>query len=751
MSELRYSVKGMHCASCSHIITQSLEELKGVSACTINVATNQAKITFDETPVPTFELNKAIAPFGYSIEELSDNSESNTLKQSEATEDDDELEQAQSEVAFSLPITLLVFFIMMWDVLSQTLSWIPNVPIPMQVMDRMMFAIGAVFLFGIGRPFVFAVGSFLRYRVATMDTLIGIGTLTAFLYSSLLLLFPELGVRLGIQEVLYFDVVIVVIGFVKLGKYLEARSKKQAGTAIQALLNLQAKTALVKRNGKELEIPVEQVVIGDHVIIKPGGKIPVDGIIIEGESAINESMITGEPIPVDKKIGDEVIGATINTHGYLVIRAMKIGSDSLLAQIVTMVQEAQDSRAPIQGLADKVSSIFVPTVLAIAATTLVIWLSAGTYFLGFSSALSLGLVCFVSILVIACPCALGLATPTAIMVGIGKGAQNGILVKDARSIELLHQVKTVVFDKTGTITQGTPKVTDCIPLDESMSPDWLLQLAASIESKSEHPIAQAIVSAFTSQKGKLNEVTDFKILPGIGAEGKRNGSLIRVTKPEKSDNTKALQKLQEQGKTVVLVKKNGKTLGAIAVSDSIKEGARESIDALQKRGIRVVMLTGDNKRTAKHIGNLVGIDTIIAGVLPHEKASHIQSLQKEGDYIAMVGDGINDSPALAQSDVGIAMATGTDVAIESADMVLLRGDLNKLLKAIVLSRETMKTVKQNLFWAFIYNIIGIPLAAGVLYPFSGILLNPIFAGLAMAGSSVSVVANSLRLRYKSLT
>ncbi len=741
----------MHCASCSHIITQTLEELKGVSSCNVNVANNQARITFDGTPVPTFELNKAISPFGYSIEELSDNPETNNPQKKTANENDDELEQAQSEVAFSLPITFLVFFIMMWDVLSQTLSGVPNVPIPMQVMDRMMFAIGAVFLFGIGRPFVFAVGAFARYRVATMDTLIGIGTLTAFLYSSMLLLFPEFGVRLEIQEVLYFDVVIVVIGFIKLGKFLEARSKKMTGNAIKTLLNMQAKTALLKRSGKELEIPIEEVVIGDYIIIKPGGKIPVDGIIIEGASAINESMITGESIPSDKKIGDEVIGATINTHGYLIIRATKVGSDTLLAHIVKMVQDAQDSRAPIQGLADRVSAVFVPTVLAIAVTTLIVWLSVGTYFLGFTSALSLGLVCFVSILVIACPCALGLATPTAIMVGIGKGAQNGILVKDARSIELLHQVNTIVFDKTGTITNGTPRVTDCISFDKAMSADHLLKLAASIESKSEHPIAQAIVSEFKNKNGIMDKVTDFTILPGIGAEGNVNGSLIRISKPDKSDSTKALQKLQEQGKTVVLVKKNKVTLGAIAVSDSIKEGARESLEALQKKGIRLVMLTGDNERTAKHIGNLIGIDTIIAGVLPHEKASHIESLQKEGGYIAMVGDGINDSPALAQSDVGIAMATGTDVAIESADMVLLRGDLHKLTKAIVLSRETMKTVKQNLFWAFIYNVIGIPIAAGVLYPFSGILLNPIFAGLAMAGSSVSVVANSLRLRYKSLS
>jgi Cu2+-exporting ATPase/Cu+-exporting ATPase len=542
-------------------------------------------------------------------------------------------------------------------------------------------------------------------------------------------------------------VTIVVIGFVTLGKYLEARSKIKTGEAIEKLLNLQAKTAIVIKNGKETEISISEVVVGDVLVVKPGQKVPVDGIILEGTTSIDESMITGEPFPVDKKKGDIVVGATINKQGSFVLKATKIGSDTMLAQIVKLVEEAQGSKAEIQNLADKISSVFVPVVLVIATVSLLIWLTIGSAFLGSSLAISYGLLSFVGILVIACPCALGLATPTAIIVGVGKGAERGILIKNAESLEKLHKVNTLVFDKTGTITSGKPTVTDIISLNSNVTDNDIIKLASSIERNSQHPLALAVVDKAQELSLGNFKVDAFKETEGIGVQGIVQKKRVIVRRPKNSEHTiSQMQKLETEGKTVIVVEVDGKAAGILAISDTIKESAKTAIAKIHKLGIQTVMLTGDNKSAAEYIGNLVGIDSVQAEVMPQDKSEVIKKLQKEGRVVAMAGDGINDAPALTQADVGIAMATGTDVAIESSDITLLHGDIAKIPQAFKLSRLTIRTIKQNLFWAFIYNIVGIPLAAGAFYPIWGIFLNPIFAGLAMALSSVSVVSNSLLLK-----
>ncbi|HRN70104.1 MAG TPA: copper-translocating P-type ATPase, partial [Candidatus Woesebacteria bacterium] len=605
-----------------------------------------------------------------------------------------------------------------------------------------------------GRPFINGVVRFIKYRAANMDTLVGIGTLVAYFYSSIMLLFPEIKSLLNAPEGLYYDVTIVVIGFITLGKYLEAKSKLKTGEAIEKLLGLAAKFAVVVRDGEEIELPIGQVVVGDTIIVKPGQKIPVDGEISSGKSSIDESMITGEPIPVDKTVGDTVIGATINKHGAFQMRATQVGGQTVLSQIIKMVESAQGSKAPIERIADQVSGIFVPIVLVFAVVMLFLWTIVGSQFMPFSQSLSLGLISFVGILVIACPCAMGLATPTAVIVGVGKAAQNGILIKNAESLEKFQSVNFVVMDKTGTITNGTPSVTD-IKVTSNIAQKKILQLLASLEKQSEHPLAQAVVGRAKDEKINFLSVSNFKALEGKGLEGTITGTHYFAGNLKLADDlglsvdTNHIKKLTSQGKTPVIFATKKTILAYIAIADTIKDDAQEAVAALHKLGIKVAMLTGDNRRTAEYIAKQVGIDRVIAEVLPGDKANEVKKLQDEGYKVAMVGDGINDAPALATADVGVAMGTGTDVAIESAGITLLGGHISKLPKAIRLARTTMKVIKQNLFWAFFYNVVGIPVAAGALYPFIGIMLNPAIAGAAMAFSSVSVVTNSLLLkRYK---
>jgi len=760
MTTKTYTVKGMHCASCAAIITKKLSKVEGIEKADVNLATEKAKLEINSDAVTDESLNELLGQYGYGLvpDQPAESAtaaapviDRKAAAEKAKLEKEQELLEQKAKVQFALPVAMMVFVLMMWDIAARSFQSIPNLPIPMELFNIISMVLATYFVFRIGAPFLHGIVMFVQSGAASMDTLIGIGTLTAYLYSTIITLMPEVRALLRVPDYTYFDTTIVVIGFVLLGKYLEARSKMKTGEAIEKLIGLQAKSAIVKRGAMEVEVPLEQVRKGDLVVVKPGAKIPVDGTISEGSSSIDESMVTGEPVPVDKKAGDPVIGGTINKQGAFTFTASRVGEETVLARIITMVEEAQGSKAPIQNIADRIAAIFVPAVLVIAALTFVVWLAVGTAFIDFSTALSFGIMGMVGILVIACPCALGLATPTAIIVGIGKGAENGILIRNAQSLETLSTVDTVVFDKTGTITAGAPSVTDIVPFDGAETPEQLLQLAASIENRSEHPLAQAITAAAKNKGLTLLEVNGFEALEGVGVKGIIEGNTVRVRKPENGDRAKEqIATLQQQGKTVVLLESEGNPVGLIALSDTIKEEACEAVRTLRDKGLKVIMLTGDNLLAAKYMASQAGIDEVIAEVLPHDKADRIRELQQQGRKVAMAGDGINDAPALALADVGIAMATGTDVAIESAGVTLLRGDIRKVAQSITLARATMRVIRQNLFWAFIYNVIGIPLAAGALYPFFGIFLNPVFSGVAMAGSSVSVVTNSLRLKTKRL-
>jgi Cu2+-exporting ATPase/Cu+-exporting ATPase len=758
-----FKIKGMHCASCAGIIEKTFKKQTGVTSAEVNYGTESAKVAFDSEKITPHHLSQSIEPLGYSLviataEEMGMTQDEHAahlgINQSKK-EKLAEIADMKSKVMSAIPLAIFSIFVMGWDILAQfkAVSAMPYVW--SEFFHHILPAFATYVLFIVGKPYLLGVYRFLRYGKANMDTLIGIGTLAAYLYSLMLAaLETPLRPYLNVEQS-YYDVTIVVITFIALGKYLEAKSKLKTGDAIEKLLNLQAKTALVIRNGKEIEIPIDQVAHGEIIVVKPAGKIPVDGVLVEGSSFVDESMVTGEPMPVKKEYGDSVVAGTINTSGVFTFKATKVGAETLLAQIIKMVEEAQGSKAPIQALADKISSVFVPIVLVLAVLALDTWLLIGTQYLGFSQALSYGLVSFVGILVIACPCALGLATPTAIIVGVGKGAREGILVKDAATLEKLHKDNTVVVDKTGTLTRGKPELVSINNLSDK-SENEIISILAGLENKSEHPIAHAIVSSANDRKVKLQNVVDFEAIKGKGLKGVIDGieyfaGNTKLISDLKIDfDAKSITKETMEGKTPILLATKKKLLGVFMVADAIKPEAVEAVKNLHKLGIKMVMLTGDNKNTARFIADQVGIDEVVAEVMPADKLAKITELQKKGQVVAMAGDGVNDAPALAQADVGIAMATGTDVAIESAGITLLHGDISKLVKAIRLSKFTMRGIKQNLFWAFIYNIVGIPLASGVFFPLFGWFLSPVFAGFAMAMSSVSVVGNSLRLKVKKL-
>jgi len=758
-----YKIKGMHCASCAGIIEKTFKNVEGVKTAEVNYATETAKVSFDDAKTNPQALSGHIEHLGYSLavptaEAMGMSADEHAahlgINQSKK-EKLEELNGLKRKVMSVIPLTIFTIFVMGWDILAQT-NIAPAMPLVWKEFFHHLLPVFATYtLFVVGQPYLAGVYRFIRYRVANMDTLIGIGTLAAFCYSVIVSALEEpLAPFLNVENT-YFDVVIVVIAFITLGKYLEARSKIKTGDAIEKLLNLQAKTALVVRNGKEIELPIAEVIHGDSVIVKPAGKIPVDGVLIEGSSYVDESMVTGEPMPVAKKTGDTVVAGTINTSGSFTFTATKVGAETLLAHIIKMVEEAQGSKAPIQALADKISSVFVPIVLALSFLSLGAWLLIGTQYLGFPQALSHGLVSFVGILVIACPCALGLATPTAIIVGVGKGAREGILVKDAAALEKLHKVNVVVVDKTGTLTRGKPEVVSVHNTSEK-SDGEIIAILASLEKRSEHPIAHAIVSYAQEKNISPASLENFEAIKGKGVKGNIGGVAYYAGNAKLvhdlhiSFNAESIEQETLEGKTPVILATQEKVLAVVMVADAMKPEAITAVKDLHGLGITVVMLTGDTKNTAQYIARIAGIDEVVAEVMPEEKLQKIKELQSQGKVVAMAGDGVNDAPALAQADVGIAMSTGTDVAIESAGITLLYGDISKLVKAIRLSKMTMRGIKQNLFWAFIYNIVGIPLAGGALYPIFGILLNPIFAGLAMAFSSVSVVGNSLRLKTKKL-
>lgn len=767
-----YRIKGMHCASCASIIEKTLTKVEGVTETQVNYGTETAKISFDAARTNADALSNHIEPLGYSLiipqaEEMGMSGDEHAthsgLTQSKK-EKLAELSAMKTNVISSIPLTVLSIFVMGWEIFSQA-GIAPVIPhVWSEFFHHLLPLMATYMLFVVGKPYLLGFYRFLRYGKANMDTLIGIGTSAAYLYSFIITAFEEtLRPFINVDHT-YYDVTIVVIAFITLGKYLEARSKLKTGDAIEKLLNLQAKVALVMRNGVEQEIAVDKLVHGDLIVVKPAGKIPVDGILTEGSSYVDEAMISGEPIPVEKNVGDNVVAGTINTSGAFIFKATKVGADTLLSHIIKMVEEAQGSKAPIQALADKISSVFVPVVLVLAFAALGAWLLIGTPYLGFAQAFSSGLVSFVGILVIACPCALGLATPTAIIVGVGKGAKEGILIKDAATLEKLHKVNIIVVDKTGTITKGKPElvsfknyseIKDADPLRQA-SEASLISILAALENKSEHPIAHAVISYAKEKEVQIQKVEQFEIIKGKGVRGviagveyvAGNAKLVKDL--NLSFSQESIEKETSEGKTPVFLATKEKVLALVMVADTIKPEAIDAVKNLHNLGIKIVMLTGDNKNTATHIGRLVGIDEVIAEVSPEDKLNKIKEFQSQHNIVAMAGDGVNDAPALAQADIGIAMATGTDVAIESAGITLLHGDISKLVKAIKLSKITMRGIKQNLFWAFIYNVIGIPLAGGLFYPIFGWLLSPIFAGLAMAFSSVSVVSNSLRLKTKSL-
>ncbi len=749
-----FKIKGMHCASCAGIIEKTFQKTDGVTSAEVNYGTEAAKVSFDAEKISPQALSEKIKPLGYSLV-LEEKSSGGAGVNQQKAEKLAELSAMKNQVITAIPLTIISIFVMGWDILAsfEKVEMMSN--FWSEFFHHLLPLMATYMLFVVGKPYLQGFYRFMRYGKANMDTLIGIGTSAAYIYSAAVGAFKEsLKPYINVENT-YFDVTIVVIAFISLGKYLEARSKIKTGDAIEKLLNMQAKTALVIRDGKEIEIPVEQVVHGELIIVKPAGKIPVDGVITEGSSYVDESMLTGEPMPVKKTIGDTIAAGTMNTSGSFTFKATKVGSETMIAHIIKMVEEAQGSKAPIQALADKISSIFVPIVLVLAFLDLGIWLTVGTAYLGFSQALSFGLMSFVGILVIACPCALGLATPTAIIVGVGKGAREGILIKDAATLEKLYKVTDVVVDKTGTITKGKPELTS-IQNSSQKSDNELIAILASLENKSEHPISHAITVHAKEKNISLSPVEDFEMIKGKGIKGTigktqyyaGNTKLIEDLKI--SFNKNSIEKETLEGKTPIILATKENILGIILIADAIKPEAIEAVARLHQLGIQITMLTGDNKNTAAFIAKQVGIDEVVSDVMPEAKLDKIKELQAQGKVVAMAGDGVNDAPALAQADVGIAMATGTDVAIESAGITLLNGDISKLVKAIALSKMTMRGIKQNLFWAFFYNVVGIPLAGGVFYPVFGLLLNPVFAGLAMAFSSVSVVGNSLRIKAKKL-
>lgn len=750
-----FSVNGMHCASCASIITRKLSKLDGIVSCDVNYVSEKAVIKYDANKVGLDKINALIDQLGYSLsnqkQKGGDSVNDNKLQLSNHKHGD-ELKDAENialkrKLYFVLPLTLFVFVFMFWEMFFKN----PSMDMGFEVMSQVLFVLASIVMFWIGQPYIKSIIRFFRYGFANMDTLIGIGTLTAYAYSSFVLLFPILAEKVNLPAFSYFDVTIVVIGFVTLGKYLESTSKQQTGDAIKKLLGLQAKNALVLRDGKEIYLPIDQVVVGDMIIVKPGDKIPTDGKISDGTSSVDESMVSGESMPVDKHAGDLVFGGTVNLSGRFVYMATKVGQDTMLSQIINMVETAQGSKTQIQSLVDKISAIFVPIVLVIAVISFAVWIIVGGISLGSETAFGYAILSFVSVLIIACPCALGLATPTAIVVGVGRGATRGILVKDASSLEKLCKVKTILFDKTGTITNGRPTLTDILPMG-SFSKSDLLSTSYSLSSLSNHPVSNAIAIKCQSIRGlKLSKVKSFEEMGGLGIKGIIGGKKYSLIKPglkdmsTSSEYSSQIENLQMQGKTVVLVRKEKQVIGLLAIQDSIKPEAIQTINKIKQSGIKTVMITGDNMLTAKSIAKQVGISEFKANVMPDEKLQIVKDYQSKSEIVAMVGDGINDAPSLAASDVGISMATGSDIAIESSSITILGGDISKVYEALKISKMTINTIKQNLFWAFIYNTIGIPLAAGLFYPFFKLTLNPVFAGLAMAFSSVSVVLNSLRL------
>jgi len=729
------SVGGMTCAACVRKVEKALAALDGVSEASVNLATEKATVLYRPGLLEKADFRKVIEDLGYEVRGFDE-----ILADRERQARAEEIRRQKRKFVFSACLTAAAF-------IGSFPEWFPWWPKVLRE-PTTLFILTTPVQFWAGWQFYRGFWSALKHRTSDMNTLIAVGTSAAYVYSTVVTFFPGVFRAYGLKLGVYYDTAAMIITLILLGKLLEAIAKGHTSEAIKRLMGLRVKTARIIREGVELDIPVEEVRQGDWVVVRPGEKIPVDGIVREGNSAVDESMLTGESIPVEKSPGERVMGATINKTGSFKFEATKVGKETVLAQIIKLVEEAQGSKAPIQRLADRVASVFVPTVILIALATFAVWLIFGP-----SPAFTFALLNFVAVLIIACPCAMGLATPTAIMVGTGRGAENGILIKSGESLETVHRVKTIIFDKTGTLTQGKPEVTD-VAASDGFKEEQVLSWAASVEKGSEHPLGEAIVHAAKEKGLQLSAVEAFEAIPGQGVKGRIDGRqlllgnlrLMEENGVQVGGLRDRAERLAGEGKTPMIVALDGRAAGVVAVADTLKPNTLEAVEALHRMGLEVIMITGDNERTAKAVASQVGIDRVLAEVLPWDKSQQVKKLQEEGKVVAMVGDGINDAPALAQADVGIAIGTGTDVAMESSDITLITGDLRAVIAAIQLSRRTIRTIKQNLFWAFIYNILGIPIAAGILYPFWGILLNPMIASAAMAMSSVSVVSNSLRLK-----
>ncbi|HCQ5548336.1 TPA: copper-translocating P-type ATPase [Clostridioides difficile] len=742
-------IDGMTCAACAKAVERVVKKLDGVESISVNIATDKANIDYNPSKVKLSQIKAAIEKAGYKpIEEVRNKVDVDEDKLRKEREMKSLFVKFIVAIVFAVPL----FYIAMGPMIIKPIgSWpLPEIINPMKntfnyALIQLILVIPVMIA---GYKFYINGFKALFSLSPNMDSLVAIGTLAAFLYS----LYTTIQIANGqIQGMhhhqLYYESAGIIIALILLGKYLESKSKGKTSEAIKKLMGLQPKTAVVLVDGKEVETPIEEVEIGDILLVKPGTKIPVDGVVIEGYTSVDESMLTGESIPVEKNVGSKVTGASINKNGVIKFKAEKIGGDTALAQIIKLVEDAQGTKAPIAKLADTVSGYFVPIVIAIAVVASLLWFLIGGKDIVFV------LTIFISVLVIACPCALGLATPTAIMVGTGKGAENGILIKGGEALESAHKVNTVIFDKTGTITEGKPKVTDIV-LNNNVKEEYLIKIASSAEKGSEHPLGEAIVKYGEEKNIKFEKVDNFKAIPGAGIQVTiNNENILLGNRKLMNDNNIKLGDLEEksnllasQGKTPMYIAVDGNLSGIIAVADVVKESSKKAIEILHDMGIKVAMVTGDNVKTANAIANQVGIDMVLAEVLPEDKSKEVEKLQNQGKFVAMVGDGINDAPALAKADIGIAIGSGTDVAIESADIVLMKSDLIDVPTAIKLSHETIKNIKQNLFWAFGYNTIGIPVAAGILYVFGGPLLNPMIAAAAMSLSSVSVVSNALRLK-----
>ena len=736
MQKIDFTIKGMSCATCALNIENFLKKEKDIKNYSVNFASESGYIEAEYPEKIIRSINKILIPMGYEILVGKENIQEIQLK------------EKAKKLSYIFPICLFVFFFMIYELSSMFFMQLPKVMIPYNIMNGVLLILATIILISAGRPFWRGIQRFFTRTSANMDTLIGIGTFTAYIYSTFVYINEILNIGINLSSNTFFDAVIVIIGFVYLGKYLEYKSKYKTGESIKELATLQARIAILLKGKEQIEIPISEIKKGDTLLIKPGSKIPVDGEVIKGNGVIDMSMLTGEPIPQDVTRGDKVYEGTLNIQSTFTIKAEKVGEETALANIIKIVKDAQNSKTEIQKTVDKISSIFVPIILVIASITILAWIYSGFIFSN-PIFFSIGISAFVSVLVIACPCALGLATPTAIIVGVGKAAQSGILVKNAESLEKLNKINTVVFDKTGTLTEGKPKVERIIYERKDKK---LASIIYSLESQSQHPLANSIVSFLKKTKIKELNITNFLNIDGKGVSGSINKKTYYIGKPKYIESLgikidkKNIQEHENKGKTVVLLSNQKDLLAIIVISDKIKIESKKVIEKLHKQGIHTVMITGDNQYTADNIAKKLGIDEYYADVLPADKASFVNKYKGEGYLVAMVGDGINDAPALASSDVSIAMATGTEIAMSTSDITLLGGNLSRIPTAFMVSKETLKTIKQNLFWAFVYNIICIPIAAGVFYPIWGLLLDPIFAGLAMALSSFSVVANSLRLK-----